>query len=168
MPGDVPASYWDACLFLSYIEGARDRTADLRELLEQAHAGKRRIATSVLSMTEVAFAKEEKDSRTLSPEVEHGIDALWVPGSPVKMVELHPSLAREARGLIRQALTNGQNLRPPDAIHLASALELDVDEFLTYDTKLLQMEKLVGIPIRKPIVEQGSLPLEPPSDLATS
>lgn len=168
MPGDIPDSYWDACLFLSYIEGAKDRVADLRDLLEQAQAGKRRIATSVLSMVEVAFAKGEKDGRTLSPDIEQGIDALWAPGSPVKMIELHPSLAREARGLIRQALTNGQNLRPPDAIHLASVLELNVDEFLTYDTKLLKMGELVGITIRKPIVEQGSLPLEPPRDPATS
>src|SRR5262245_60902861 len=121
--------YWDACVFLDYIEGAPEWMPILEALLEQASETEElMIYTSTVSITEVAFAKAEKDGRALDPTIEAEIDALWNDRSAVKLVEFNEIIARGARRLLRHAVEQGRQLKPLDAIHLAKAKNRHVEE----------------------------------------
>jgi hypothetical protein len=98
MPDEPKRIYWDACVFLDYIEGAPQWMPILDALLEQAsETDELIIYTSAVSITEVAFAKAEKDGGILDPKTESEIDALWNDRSAVKLVEFNEIIARSAR-----------------------------------------------------------------------
>jgi predicted nucleic acid-binding protein len=152
--------YWDACVFLSYINGVADRLPIIDELLNKARAGEFELLTSSLSHAEVAFAESEKDEGQLDPEIEEKIDDLWRPGGPVKTVEFYDLIGLEARQLVRQGISQGWGLlKPNDAMHLATAVRMEVTEMQTYDERLLKWDGHLAFSIREPVVAQ--LPLSP-------
>ncbi len=159
MPGEVPVVYWDANVLLSYIDGDAQRLPLIDELFRRARARDIELVTSVLSQAEVAFASEEKSAGHLDPEIEAKIDELWRPASPIKLVEVHSAIVRDARGLIRAAMAEGRSgLRAADAIHLATAGRMGAEDFHTYDTRLPKYRPGVTFPIREPITAQDQLP----------
>lgn len=92
----------------------------------------------------------EKQGGQLDPAVEAQIEALWHPLSPVKLVDFDPLLARDARGLIRRAISGGKpGLKPADAIHLASAVRVGASEVHTYD-RLDRYQPYLSVPVREP------------------
>ena len=93
MPGNRKSVYWDSCAFLSYVNAIPVRMPALDALLEQSAAGEITIYASTLSHVEVAFANTEKQSDTLSPEIERQINSLWADANLVTSVELHPAIA---------------------------------------------------------------------------
>ena len=156
--------YWDACVFLTYINGIEHLTPTLEALLDSSAAsdGDVHIYTSELSRVEVAFATTEQQRGRSDPEVERRIDALWEDSSAITLVEFHASIGRLARGLIREGLAGERNLKPQDAIHLATAQWLSdaglrVDEFHTYDRRLLGSSGLVDFNIVEPYTPQPRL-----------
>lgn len=152
--------YWDACVFLSYINKYPDRIADLDALLAEAAKpnGELEIVTSVVSIVEVAFGIQEQTKKALDTTTEARIDQLWTASEVVRLVEFHEAIAREARGLMRLGLPNGWRLKPNDAIHLATAKRVQVAEFHTYGTDLDRYAELVGFKICQPYITQGQLP----------
>lgn len=60
---------------------------------------------------------------------------------------------------MRSVIPRGFSLKPPDAIHLATAKVWEVDEFHTYDAKLFKFEAMMGFRIVYPHTDQ--LPLFP-------
>lgn len=162
MPGSTRRVYWDANLFLAYINGEADRLPILDALIMALRrTNDVEVLTSVLSIAEVAFGQEEQGTAGLDATTLERIDALWHDTSIVKLVDVFPTIAYEARRLKREARARGWSLREPDAIHLATARLMQVSEFLTYDDKLYRYEPLVGFPVREPYVTQPALPLEP-------
>lgn len=136
MTGDRLRVYWDACVLLSFIEDDPDRAPLIGAMMREAMNGDYELYTSVLSITEVAFATAEKKSAKLDAETLADIDNLWTPPSPLTIVELYPQIANLARGLVRQAVARKWSLKPPDAIHLATAKQIGAATFNTYDGKL--------------------------------
>lgn len=66
MPDEPTMIYWDACVFLHYIEGTPKWMPILDSLIDDANkTGAIGIVTSTLSIVEVAFAKEEKSRKAL-------------------------------------------------------------------------------------------------------
>lgn len=145
---ELPIVYWDANVFLSYINGDVDRLPDIDALLAKSGV-EFQIVTSALSIVEVAFGKIEQDGRALDEETEAKINALWEPPSPIQLAEFYPLLAHEARALIRQAVPRGWALKPADAMHLATARRLSATAFHTYDD-LERFQELIGILIEAP------------------
>ena len=140
--------YWDACCFLSYLNGDEDRLPVLSALLESAGRGE--IMTSVVSLTEVAYGSPEKDAHQLDERTEEAIDALFADPA-VTLIEYHAGIARQARQLIRGALVRGWSLKPMDAIHLASAVSIGAEAIQTYDGEWSsRYAKMVGILIGPP------------------
>ena len=114
-----------------------------------------------MSLTEVAFAAQEKDNRALDQEAEDRISGLWALDGPVRLAEFHSLIGHEARQLIRQAILNGWKLTPLDAIHLATARRLGATEFYTYDGGLKKYESAIGIMINEPIAATPMLQFPP-------
>ena len=148
----IPTYYWDSCVFLSYIMNEKDRASTVLNLLEEAENGRVKICTSIISIVEVAFAKTEKDKKSLSPEIEKKINELWLPASPIKILDFYELIAKDSRDLIRLTIGKKYRVRPADAIHLTTAKKIGATEFHSYDKKLNKKEirEYLGFDIKEP------------------
>jgi predicted nucleic acid-binding protein len=124
---ELALTYWDACVFLSYINGERDGRPDIDALLNRSGV-EFQIVTSALSIVEVASARVEQDAKALDEEIGKKINALWE-SSKIHVVEFYPLLAHEARALMRQAVERSVKLKPMDAMHLATARRINATRF---------------------------------------
>ena len=156
--------YWDACNFLSYINGDADRFPTLEALLESSSSpnGSVKIFTSDLSKVEVAFATAERARRALDPKIEEKIDSLWNDPEAIVTVEMHHTIAMTARRLTRTAMAEGLSLKPADSVHLATAEWLSstgivIDEFHTYDSRLWRCAPIVSFNLLEPYTPQPNL-----------
>lgn len=160
MPDDIPMYYWDACVLLSYLEGRPDRIHDISAFLNDAENGRVSIVTSDVSIVEVAFVAHERKGG-LSVEAEAEIESLWAPGSVIQTVDFNKLIARAARRLIRESVNRGWQLKPLDAVHLATARFMKVEHFHTYDRGLDKYGPLLGFEVGPPRPGQLPIPLEP-------
>jgi predicted nucleic acid-binding protein len=151
MPVSAPRIYWDACVFLSHLNGEEGRADVIEQIMDEASDGKWEILTSTVSQVEVAFGKAEQDQKAPDPEVLAAIEAYWLPESPVKLIEFHRLIALDARDLVRVSrIDQDKRLTPIDAVHLASAQRLGAIDFHTYDGHLLDRNGEFEFPIREP------------------
>lgn len=143
-------AYWDTNLFLAYIEGTIGQIEAVDDLIAHLALGSAPgIVTSVISIVEVAFLEDEKRRRRLDPSLDVLFDALW--SDPViRLVELNAQIAADARRLVRASLLRGPRLKPPDAIHLATARHAGVRVFLTRDATLIRHSDRHGLRIAVP------------------
>ncbi|MCU1286783.1 MAG: hypothetical protein JWO13_3133 [Acidobacteriales bacterium] len=153
--------YWDACVPLSYINGHVDRLPHIEAMMKQARNKEFHLITSTLSIVEIAWAKIEQDNKALDADSEAAISNLWVAGSPIELVEFYEEIGRKAQLLMRAGIPNGWNLKPADAIHLASADKLKVAAFHTYDPALSKYSELTEtkFPIHEPLSDAPYLAL---------
>jgi len=159
MPADrVPTFYVDACVLLAFVDNEAGRAPIVEELLRRAHAGKVEVITSVLSIAEVAYGANEL-AGDLTDEVDARISELWVPASPVTLVDVSTALAVEARRLIREARALGFGIRSADALHLAGARIYQCDEFFTYEDRP-RWSEVLGLPVRAPYVQQLTIDMQ--------
>ena len=162
MLGNRKSVYWDANVFLSYVNAMPGHMPVIDALLEQSLNSAITIYTSGLSRVEVAFADSERQVRAPSPEIESQINRFWEDESAITSIEVLPGITLIARGMMREGLTRGWSLKPSDAIHLATAQWLldegfSVDEFHTYDASLFKYADVVGFDVLEPYVEQRKL-----------
>jgi len=158
MPDDPILLYWDAGVFLAYINGETERLKHLDAFLDP-NGKEGQIHTSMISIVEVAFGKAEQDGKVLEAEIEKKINRLWAPASPIRLVEFHALIAEGAKDLMRYALTQGQGwkLKPMDAIHLSTARNMAVKQIHTYDEGWDKYGTYLGIPIGRPIAKAPKL-----------
>jgi len=148
---EPPRVYWDACIFLDYVNGLPGRVEVLDALLDQCLAGTLEIWSSQLSITEVAFAAAEQAQQELDEDILEKIDTLWHPESPLTLVEVHEVVLRKARQLIRSNVSRGRSgLKAADAIHLATALHCNIPAFHTRDARLSKLGAVEGLSITPP------------------
>jgi predicted nucleic acid-binding protein len=153
--------YWDACVFLSYVNGMADRMETIDDLLSRSRQQQIQIVTSALSVVEVAFAATEKVHKRLDDNIERAIDNLWTDRKAIKLAEVHQLLVSKARQLIRLSVTKDWSLKAADAIHLATAEQLRVSQIHTYDPAWKKYETEIGITVCEPASVQGILPYNP-------
>lgn len=79
MPDTRARVYWDADVFLSYVNQITERMSILDTLLNQSSSSALpfKIVTSTYSMGEVAFGAQEQVQGVLSAQTEEDIDSLW-------------------------------------------------------------------------------------------
>jgi len=157
---DLRLIYWDADIFLSYINEYPDRLPTIDAILEEiSKRDKDKIVTSYITKVEVAWASVEYENRLLSEDEEKRIDVLWNDSSVVEFVDFNDRIALLARDFMRRGMQGGgKRLRTNDAIHLASAVWVGALEINTYNLKDFKyFQDLVEIPIREPFIEQPKL-----------
>ena len=152
MPGDnAPSVYLDSCVFLAFFQNEPDRADDVAELFEKALQKEVKLYTSVLSLTEVAFLEQERAKNLLDPLVEQRIADTFNEEGLVTLIENTKLVATDARKLVRKTMVDqGKTLKPPDAIHLASALRVGASVLHTYDDPLIGHSNMHGIKIVPP------------------
>jgi len=157
---EVPRLYWDANVFLSYVDGDPDRLAHIDAIIKEAEEGNAEIVTSTASITEVAFGSVEMDRRALDSEIQAAIEGLWLPSSPFKLAEVSVLVVEGARAIMRNAVAAGTKVpKPMDAIHLSTARRLSVNEFQSYDEPLRKIAVRTGLPAAEPSSSSPLLPM---------
>jgi predicted nucleic acid-binding protein len=143
----------DSCCFIELAlktlgkhEAAReDDLWHLKELLNASFDGEIEVLTATLSIAECAHAKGD-----VSDDVKSLFKRFLTSGRYILLVQDSILVAERARNL---RWVHGLALSGADAIHIASALELKCDEFLTWDNKLhanVTALEALTLPVRFP------------------
>jgi predicted nucleic acid-binding protein len=151
--------YCDANVFLAYLNAEAGRVDTIDQLFEEIqNDSQRKIITSVVSITEVSHIAEERQRNKPDKKVYDALESLWGDPSLIEFVDFNELVARQARDLIRKAISLKYALRTNDAIHLVSAKYVGVSECFTYDKKLNKFGNILAYDIREPYVSTPRLP----------
>lgn len=151
--------YLDSNVLLAYLANEDGRASVVASILEDATAKGMKLVTSVLSIAEVAYISTDRAGTNLLGS-EEAIDQLWAPSSPINVVGVSAKVARNARTIIRKSKSLEMKVvKPPDAIHLASAIAADCDRLYTYEREStrLQWERLTELSVVEPFVGEPRL-----------
>ena len=152
MPG--PRRLWDSSVVIGYLAGQADIADACGNIISRAEKGELEIVVSALATIEVAYL-EGMDDQTSESMIRDLFSRDYI--IPVA-IDVH--VAAIARGLVRKYKT-GPKLKPPDAAHLASAIQWKIPVLETTDPDLLRLDGLEGSPaiiIRRPLYE-GPIPM---------
>ena len=137
-----PRIYWDACAWIAYINkdmpglGSpyRDPRFDMcRETLRAAENNETEIVTSAFTLAEVCKRAADPNSPALN------LPAFF--DQPyILLVPVDKAIGLKAQHLRLSGLVER---KPPDAVHLASALVHSVPVFHTFDDGLIRLDKLL-------------------------
>ncbi|MEO5669471.1 MAG: PIN domain-containing protein [Ramlibacter sp.] len=137
---DPKKVYWDSCCWLGLINDEPGKAERCRFVLKEAVLGAYEIWTSTLSLAEVFKVTAEKEAIKmgvatfpLPPNNDVEFEKFLLQGFLV-MVQVDFDIGVDARRLLR---AHGVLKKPADGIHLASALQNNVDELHTFDDKNL-------------------------------
>jgi len=160
MPAEPPRVYLDANVLLAYVSDEDGRASVVQSLLDDGRHYRVALLTSTLSIAEVAYAAVSDGLPDLTAESETAIDQLWVPASPIGLVDVSQAVTRAARSVMRSAsASEGAGVRSADAIHLATAQLYECDRFFTYEkeSRRLRWNTLISANVSKPYSEAPQL-----------
>lgn len=135
-------------MWLGLINGEADKVDRCRYIIKEARDGKVQIWTSTLTLAEVFKAK--CDGANTSLQLENDADfENYVDQEFLMLVQLDQDIGTTARRLLR---AHSQLKKPPDAVHLATAMENNLDELHTFDQRNL-------IPLSGQVMRKDGKPL---------
>lgn len=153
-----PKFYLETAVVLELLEKPKDvePCRSLWNAFEAAENGECELVSSVLVMTEVLFAKAEADRKAVSPAVQAIMEKLWHPdSSPIRLIEVHELIARDALALVRAHLAKGwQKTKGNDAIHLITAKREKVTELWTTEHAMTKWGDVLGFKVCHPHYEK--------------
>ncbi len=132
--------YWDACCFISRIQRDPEHIVALEYITDEAAADRVTIVTSTLSIAEVSCITREATLEEVARDAE--TIARFFDNPYIVVRQVTRRIAEHAAAIGREF-----GVKPPDAIHLATAIEAGVQIVHTYDDKkLLKLDGKVGTP----------------------
>jgi predicted nucleic acid-binding protein len=143
MASEPQRIYLDSCGYISAIQETAGRYEVLRDLIQDAMDGKVWLVASALVLAEVVKIHEcgettEADEKKIRDFFENPF---------IKVRSVDREVAKEAAALVRK-----HSIKPPDAIHVATAIMSKCVCFQTYDgagrrgRKLLPLDGKMGVP----------------------
>ena len=152
MTGSNIRRAWDSCNWISLIAEDEAARADIcQRILTDASRGNGVILTSALTLAEVVKGRGQPQLT----ETQEETIVRFFDHSYILIHDVTRAVAETARGLSRR-----HGLKPPDAIHLATALLGNADVFETWNMNDFgHLNGLVPIQIREPIWA-GNLEME--------
>jgi predicted nucleic acid-binding protein len=157
---------WDSCTWIAHIQRERilgpdgktvieDRGAMCRPVLDAAERGVIEIVVSAIALVEVLA--RNRTSGFDDQQVRDFFDNDYI-----LLVNVDKQLGDFARRLM---LAGHPGLKPPDAVHPATACAANVDAFHTFDDRLLALDGLIDrldgtrLVFKKPAVPAPPAPL---------
>jgi predicted nucleic acid-binding protein len=134
----VQLRYWDSDCFLGILNEEPDKVDECQAVLEQARAGHILIVTSALTLAEVIKMKRRAP---VPPEDAEKIRAFFK-HSYISVRNLERYIAETARELLWQHSV----LQPKDAVHVATAVRLQIPLLNTCDGDLIGLNGQIGNP----------------------
>jgi len=148
--------YWDTCVFLYWLRGDSSISVDekqgMEETVRKLDQGKITLVTSVITLTEISLTTVTNDQR------EKLLKIYDDPRCPI--VSVTRRIADLAHNITLFHRKTGISLTAMDAMHLATAIYCNADEFHTFDGPLLSLSGNVGghrLIVCKPSAEEPSL-----------
>ena len=142
--------YWDSATFLALLREEAGRVDKCRAVVGEAQAGSLVIVTSTLALAEVLMLRgSEPIPRSNAETVRRFFRNRWI-----VVYELDRTLAERAQDVVWD-----HGIAPKDAVHVATALDAEVEQLDTFDGSLTGKSGTIGDPplrIAEPGIE-GSL-----------
>lgn len=143
--------YWDSDVFIGWLAAETDKEPHCRGTIQHAEAGKLTIVTSALTLAEVINLKGHKK---LPREVDEKVKGFFAqPYISVRILDRR--LAEAARDLVWN-----HGIKPKDAVHVATAIDMRVEHLATFDKDLHKLSGTIGSPMTlgpPNLAEQASL-----------
>jgi predicted nucleic acid-binding protein len=140
MPNKPTLLYWDSCVFISAIQQTAERYPTLKAILDLAATEKVIIVTSALTIAEVI----KLDVDNAAPD-QLATDAAMIrcffENDFIAVRNVDRLIAERAGEFVRK-----HTIKPPDAIHLATAAFSKCSCLQTYDRPLLRLDGQIGWP----------------------
>lgn len=136
--------YWDSDAFLGQLNGEPDKVSACESVLEAAEERRLIIVTSALTLAEVLYVK----GQTPIPRSSREKVSAFFKQPYISVQNVTRRISEYARELVWE-----HQIRPKDAIHVATAVILKIPVLNTFDGKLLATDAKVGDPplrIEKP------------------
>ncbi len=148
----VEKLYWDSDPFLGWLQNEAGKVDLCNGTIKRAAAGEVLIVTSALTLAEVLWRR----GGPKLPEDKLLLLRKFFRRSYIRVVNVSRVISEEAQDVVMNF-----NVRPKDAIHVATAIHHEIGILETFDEGLLaQTGKIGTLIIRKPIAPpQGELPL---------
>ena len=140
MATSVPRLYWDTSVFLCFLsEEEKERRDICEDVLHAAQNGKIEIVTSMFTLVEVIRPKAIKHPQPLTDDQVAKLRKMfqwpWL-----KKIQVHEQLALDASDLARAV-----GLKPADAIHAATAIAEQCDEFQCWDRDFNKVASRINV-----------------------
>ncbi len=139
---DLQRVYVDTCCFIDLVKVAQAQTLTsdkqqdvwhLQKLMEAQRDKEVELFTSTLTIAE---CRHTGDPAAVDDTVRANFTKLLLSGQYVKLVQMTPFIAQDARDLTWK---HGMSLRGADSIHVASALDRSCTELLTGNGRLKKL-----------------------------
>lgn len=140
----APYLYWDTSVFIPLFTAAElERRAIAERLLVQAQGGGAEIVTSVFTIAEARRDPGRPPAAASSVSAAAQFFALRI----IVMVPLNRRIAMAAASIGER-----YGLKPPDAVHLATALDVGAERLLTWDDGFFRgvLRDRAPLPIERP------------------
>ena len=154
---------WDSCTWIAHIQRERIFGRDGKTVTEDRGAMCRPAAErGIIEIVVSAIALVEVLARNRTSGIDDQRVRDFLDNDYILLVNVDKHLGDFARRLM---LAGHSGLKPPDAIHLATACIANVDEFHTFDDRLLALDGVIDrldgtrLVIRKPAVPTPPAPL---------
>lgn len=149
-----PKIYLDSCCFIDLATYRSGITVDpernnhvwyCKRLIEASQNKDIEVYVSTISVTECLYIRDAEQRKILNEEIKRLFSSVLLSGkSGVIPVQPEYNIIKRARDLF---WIDGIDLKPLDSIHLASALEIGCNEFITtdkhtYENKVAQIARL--------------------------
>jgi predicted nucleic acid-binding protein len=137
--------YWDSAVFLAYFQNEPNRVDLCQETLDRAEAGEVGIITSTLSITECLWLRGKEPI----PKDRGVVVQRFFRRSFIRVRNLTRNIAETAQNIVWD-----HQIKPKDAVHVATALESRIQVLETFDMGLIGRTGTIGKPvliIRKPV-----------------
>ncbi|MHB8390531.1 MAG: type II toxin-antitoxin system VapC family toxin [Acidobacteriaceae bacterium] len=131
MPREIV--YWDANAFLGLLNGETDKVASCEDVWKAGERGLLIIVTSTLTVAEVIYVKgASKLDVSKRPSVNNFFRVAHIVQKPLTRI-----IAELARDVVWDS-----NVKPKDAVHIATSAYFKIREFHTFDRPLLDEQTI--------------------------
>jgi len=149
----------DTDVILSYLNKEPNRLSVLKQIFHDIkNDDNLKIITSVLSKDEIFYLMDSGKIQMDSAS-ETKINGFFHDSSIIELVSVNEHIVDISRDFKRELKKNKLKFESPDAIHLATAEWLKVDEFYTYNLQdFNRVSHRVSFPIKEPCLQQLIMP----------
>jgi len=134
----VEKIYWDSDCFLGHLKAEEGKAEKCDGVIQRAERGEVLIVTSALTLAEVLWLRGgprlSKDKAELVQK--------FFKKSYIRVYNVTRKISEAAQFLVWE-----NNIKPKDAIHVATALHCDAVALETFDVTLIGKNGMVGMPL---------------------
>lgn len=136
----VSRRLWDSSVVIGYLAGDQRLSPVCPQIIQQAESGETEILVSQMAVVETAYLKglSDEDSERLIRE--------FFSREYVIPVNVDGPISSIAQSLVRKYRVN-PGIKPPDAVHLATAILWQIPVLETVDQPFTRFDQLEGSPL---------------------